>query len=268
MTPMVTKQAGIQNAERILALLWRSRTTGELRHTHGPKPRLNIDQLVHMSIAIANTEGLEGVTMRRVAHAIGVSTMSLYTYLASKAELVDLMIDMVYVDMDHQPLGADDWRERITAIAHTNYALYQRHPWMVEVASERPPLGPGVITKYERELRALEGLGLSDLEMDSALTFLLNFVRAAACDAIQAERLRTTTAMTNAEWWAAHAEVFAAHVAPGEFPIAERVGTAAGAVNAGATNATFAYAFGLQRVLDGLGHLIASGAGSTPEPML
>jgi AcrR family transcriptional regulator len=213
---------------------------------------------VDTAIAIADAEGIEAVTVRRVAGEMGVAAMSLYTYVANKAELVELMVDAVYLEMAGQDLSDKNWRLRVEAMARDNLALYRRHPWMVAVYPERPPLGPGVISKYERELRALEGLGLSDVEMDSALTFLLNFVRAAAGDEIQSERLRAATAMTTGEWWAAHARALAALVSPEEFPTAVRVGAAAGAANEGAYNVAFAFEFGLQRVLDGLGRLVAA----------
>ncbi|HEU4326977.1 MAG TPA: TetR/AcrR family transcriptional regulator C-terminal domain-containing protein [Roseiflexaceae bacterium] len=244
---------------RLLGLLWRSRTGGGA-HKHGPKPSLSVDRLVETAVAIADAEGIEAVTVRRLARDMGVAAMSLYTYVANKSDLVELMIDAVYLELPERSPAEGGWRARVTAVAEDNQALYRRHPWMAEVFSERPPLGPGVLAKYERELRALEGLGLSDVEQDAALTFLLNFVRAAARDEIQAARLQQASAQTNRDWWEAQADAIAALIDPAAFPTAARVGSAAGEAIGGAYSAASAYAFGLERVLDGLGQLIAAKA--------
>ncbi len=254
---MSAKDKGASDPAQLLRLLWRSRTGGGA-HRHGPKPSLSVDRLVETAVAIADAEGIEAVTVRRLARDMGVAAMSLYTYVANKTDLVELMIDQVYQEPPERPPAEDGWRARVAAVAEDNRALYRRHPWMAEVFSERPPLGPGVLAKYERELRALEGLGLSDVEQDAALTFLLNFVRAAARDEIQAARLQRATAMTNRDWWEAQAEVVAALVDPAAYPTASRVGGTAGEAIGGAYSAASAYDFGLGRVLDGLGQLIAS----------
>jgi len=69
----------------------------------------------------------------------------------------------------------------------------------------RPPLGPGLMAKYQHELAALEGLGLTDLEMDDALTYLLSFVQANARAAVDAPAAQVDSAMTDEQWWAANA---------------------------------------------------------------
>src|SRR5699024_11997666 len=71
------------------------------------------------------------------------------------------------------PEGAD-WRERVTAIAEANWASCQAHPWITDLATGRPVPGPGASTKYETELRALDGIGLTDIEMEHTLTALLS----------------------------------------------------------------------------------------------
>ena len=108
------------------------------------------------------------------------------------------------------------------------------------------------MAKYEHELAALDGLGLSDIEMDAALTFLLAFVQANAV----AAQDHASAPGTDAEWWAAAGPLLARVVNPERYPLASRVGSAAGAAQGGAYDADHAYAFGLERVLDGLAALI------------
>jgi hypothetical protein len=181
--------------------------------------------------------------------------MTLYTYVPGKAELVSLMLDSLFAGMEHSS-AEGPWRERLAAVARDNYALYRAHPWAAAASPSRPPLGPGQCAKYEHELRALEGLGLSDVEMDDALAYLLAFVRTAAQDAAQSAAEREASGMDDQEWWEANGPLLAKVLDPERFPTAVRVGQAAGEAHDAAYDAEHAFAFGLERTLDGLGSLI------------
>jgi Tetracyclin repressor-like, C-terminal domain len=176
-------------------------------------------------------------------------------YVPGKAELLDLMLDRVYGQMPRDP-WPEDWRRRVTALARANRALYEAHPWAAAIGPGRPPLGPGLMAKYEHELRALEGIGLDDLQMDAALTFVLDFVRASALAAQHADAARSESGMTDEQWWEANAPLLERILDPGAYPTAARVGTAAGAAQGGAYSADHAWEFGLDRILDGLAALI------------
>ncbi len=260
---MSTDRTGGGDPARTLALLWRS--PGDPGAPgRGPKPGLTVDAVTDAAISVADASGLGAVTMRRVADALGVAPMSLYTYVPGKAELIDLMVDRVYGTMARpEPPAGGHWRARLEAVARDNRALYERHPWVAAVSTARPPLGPGQMAKYEYELRALDGLGLSDIEMDAALTFLLGFVEASAraAAAVRAQRQEEGTP-SDREWWEASAPVLTGVLDASRFPTAARVaaGAAAGAAQGGAFDPERAYAFGLGRVLDGLGVLIESRA--------
>jgi AcrR family transcriptional regulator len=147
---------------------------------------LSIDDVVDTAIAAADVAGLDGVSMRGLAQALRVSPMSLYTYVPSKAELLDLMLDTVYLRMERPDLDERSWRVRLRTIAEHNWVLFKAHPWIADVSTARPPLGPGLMAKYEYELSAFHGLGLDDVTVDDALTYLLAFVQAAARAAIDA----------------------------------------------------------------------------------
>src|SRR6202035_2787049 len=115
-----------------------------------------------------------------------------------------------------------------TAVAGENRALFGAHPWAAAVSTIRPPLGPGLMAKYEHELSALDGLGLSDIEIDAALTCLLTFVQAWARAAADARTTEQDTAMDDEQWWAASAPLLEHVLDPRAYPLAVRVGTAAG----------------------------------------
>jgi hypothetical protein len=150
----------------------------------------------------------------------------------------------------------DGWRERLAAVARDNRALFEAHPWAAAVSTSRPPLGPGLMAKYEHELSALATAGLDDVETDAALTFLLDFVRSAALSAHDARATGRDSGMTDEQWWTANAPLLARILDEDAYPTAARVGTAAGAAHGGAYSPDHAWEFGLERVLDGLGALI------------
>lgn len=242
-----------------LALLWRDPGAVPRR---GPARRLDIDDVVGVATTLADEHGLEAVTMRAVAQAAGLAPMALYTYVPGKAELLDLMLDAAYAAMPRTDTSGRPWRERATMVAEENLALHLAHPWTVEVSTLRPPLGPGLIGKYEHELAAFDGLGLSDVQMDDCLTYLLGFVHTAArttLDAVAAQRESTTD---DSGWWATAGPLLARVLDPAVYPLADRVGTAAGAARGSAHDPDHAYRFGLARTLDGLAVLIDGAIGA------
>ncbi|HLZ38207.1 MAG TPA: TetR/AcrR family transcriptional regulator [Mycobacteriales bacterium] len=256
---MANERTSAGDPRRTLDLLWRR--PGARTAQRGPRPSLTVDAVVAAAISLADDEGLEAVTMRRVAHSLGVAPMSLYTYVPGKPELLDLMLDTVYAEMPRTDLSGRGWRERVAAVARDNRALYDRHPWVAAVSTARPPLGPGLMAKYEHELSAFADLHLDDVEMDAALTFLVSFVLACARAAREVAAARRESGMNDEQWWAANAALLAHVVDPAAYPTAARVGAAAGAAHGAAYSPEHAYEFGLQRVLDGLGALIDARGG-------
>ena len=203
--------------------------------------------------------------MRRVAQALGVGPMALYTYVPGKAELLELMLDAVYLELPRAAWRGPGWRDRLAEVARDNRALFEAHPWAAAVSVSRPPLGPGLMAKYEHELGALEHAGLDDVETDAALTFLLDFVRSSALAAQQAAAARHDSGMTDEQWWAANAPLLERVLDPEAYPTAARVGTAAGAAQGGAYSPDHAWEFGLERVLDGLEALVERRRRASPR---
>jgi AcrR family transcriptional regulator len=196
--------------------------------------------------------------MRRVADRLGVSTMSLYTYVHGKAELLDLMLDRVYGEP--QPACAEPAtpRARLEALARDVRALYLRHPWVLQVARHRPTLGPNLMTRYEQQLHCVEGLGLSDVEMDQSLSLIGAYVGGAVRATIEARQAERASGQTDAQWWADRAPLFEKVFDPERFPTAARVGAAVGADYEAVNHPERAFEFGLARLLDGLEAFIAA----------
>lgn len=173
--------------------------------------------------------------------------MSLYRVVPGKAELLDLALDGCFAAMPRAPWRSRQaWRTRLTRVAEDNRALHLAHPWLVQVSTARPPLGPGQLAKYAHELRALDPTELDDVTRDAALTHLLGFVHWSAQATLE-QRGRD-----DAGWWAAAGPVLAATIDPADHPVAARVGSAAGAAQDAAFDAGRTWTFGLARVLDGV----------------
>ena len=252
---MTSDSTGTGQPSRTLALLWGEPSA--TRRRKGPARSVDLAQVVDAALLLADEQGLAAVTMRAVAERVGVSAMSVYTYVPGKPELLDLMVDTTYRRMARPPWAGRSWRDRLTLVAEANRELLTAHPWLTEVAAlSRPPLGPGVMAKYEHELAALDGTGLSDLDTDAALTYLLGFVQTHCRAAHDAARITTDTAMSDAEWWAANQPLLARVLDPEAYPRAVRIGAAAGEAQASAWDAERAWRFGLARTLDGLAVLI------------
>jgi AcrR family transcriptional regulator len=250
-----SERSGGGDPARTLALLWRD-TTAVPRH--GPRQRLSIDAVVAAATQVADTEGLEAVTMRRIAKALGVAPMTLYTYVPGKGELLDLMLDALYTSLPRLDTSGQPWRQRLAAIAEENRALFENHPWAATISTIRPPLCPGMMAKYEHELSTLDGLELDDVLMDASLTYLLGFVQTWARAAADARAAQHDTAMDDTEWWATSGHLLARLLDETAYPIAARVGSAAGAAHGSAYSPGHAYTFGLERVMAGLSELIDS----------
>ncbi|WP_412544474.1 TetR/AcrR family transcriptional regulator [Longispora sp. K20-0274] len=239
------------------------------RPRRGPKPRLTVARITAAAIAIADAEGLDVLTMRKVGEALGVTAMSLYNYVPGKGELLDLMLDAVYAELTPggaAPDGADGgWRARLERIARDNWALYLRHPWLLRVAASRPVLGPHTIAKYDHELRAVDGLGLTDIEMDLLVQLVNDYVHGSVRGAVEDAQALGSTGITDQEWWAAHGPLLERVFDAERFPVAGRVGAAAGEEYQAAHDPARAFEFGLRVLLDGVAATLP-GTGAAPGP--
>jgi AcrR family transcriptional regulator len=243
-----------------MQLLWGGGETTRAPR-RGPRPRLTVDEIARAAIAVADRKGLAALSMRRLADGLGVTAMSLYTYVPGKAELLDVMLDAVYAETARPDIDGDTvpggWRARLRLIARENWALYHRHPWMLQVATTRPVLGPNLVAKYDYELRAIDGLGLTDVEMDMTIAALGDLVHGAVRAAIAKGQAEQQTGRSEDEWWAEYQPLLAKVFDPERYPTATRVGAAAGEEFQAASAPERTFEFGLERLLDGIATLIA-----------
>ena len=193
----MTEYASRGDPKRSMELLWGAAQAP----TRGPKPGLDVTTIVAAAIELADAEGLGAVSMRRVGERLDKSAMALYTYVPGKAELLDLMLDTIYGELAATYPLDDGWRPAVEASARATWALYARHPWVLQVAGTRALLGPGELDLYESQLRLFDGLGLTAVDVMRAVGVVSGFVRGAAKALSDARSAEQATGVSDDDWW-------------------------------------------------------------------
>jgi AcrR family transcriptional regulator len=254
---VTTDYSGAGDPARSLPLLWRD----QRRPTRGPRPGLSVDEVVAAAVELADAEGLAALSMRRVAERLGVGTMSLYTYVPGKAELLDLMLDTVLAEEARQDGADGDWRAGLEQRAREDWALFHRHPWVLQITPGRALLGPNETDLFEASLRVVDGIGLSGTEMVLVVNLVADYTRGAAQTAVGAAQAERRTGISDEEWWKAREPLFDKYFDPDRFPTVTRVGAQGAFEPPGDGQYTVAWAresfeFGLRRLLDGIENFI------------
>ena len=154
-----------------LDLLWGRRERGK----RGPRPGLSAQAIVEAAVRIADAEGLEAISMARVAAELGFTTMSLYRYVDSKDELLQLMFNASALGAESLVLEGDDWRSRLRAWAIIQRDMLDLHPWITQMSMPAPPLAPNSLHFVERGLEALDGTGLADADKMRVIGLLASY---------------------------------------------------------------------------------------------
>jgi AcrR family transcriptional regulator len=124
------------------------------------RPRFTREQIAEAALAIADAEGIDAVSMRRVAGELGAGTMTLYHYVRTKDDLLALMDDTITAELlvDEEALAAG-WRAALTAIAHRSRDALVRHPWAIE-GLRNAQIGPNGMLHFEQSMAAVAETGL------------------------------------------------------------------------------------------------------------
>ena len=219
--------------------LWLS-PTGPRR---GRRPAFSREAITVAAVALADTEGLDAVTMRRVASQVGAGVMSLYSYAPDKETLLELMVDHVSGELPTTDAPTGDWRADVKAIAHLQRALMLRHPWLPGALSTRRTLGPNTLAFLERALAALRPTGLDGAAKLEVFAQLTAFVAGHV-----SYEIAQATAAESPDRAAAEARYLAAVAADGRHPeLAEALSTPGRPLTPEATFTRF-----LNRLVDGL----------------
>lgn len=170
-------------AARTMKLLWQPRTRSA--STRGPKPKLELAQIVAAAIDIADADGLAGVSMHRVAERLTVAVGSLYTYVPGKPALLAVMLDTAAGWSTLPDDLPGDWREQFVAWAREDWVVYRNHPWLIELAASSPSIpGPNMMNWMESALQVLAPTGLSIEHRMAVVNAVDVFVRGTAGEAL------------------------------------------------------------------------------------
>ena len=167
-----------------LDLLWGRRERGK----RGPRAGLSADAIVDAAVRVADAEGLEAISMARVAAELGFTTMSLYRHVASKEELLQLMWNASALGAEHLVIEGDDWRSRLRTWAIIQRDMLDRHPWITQMPMAAPPVAPNSLHFVERGLETMDETGLPDSEKLRVLGLLSSFTLSEARMADDARR--------------------------------------------------------------------------------
>lgn len=239
-----------ETVDRTLALLWRG-SFGETQTRRGPKQRVSVDDVVRAGVEVADSEGLTAFSVRKVADRLGLGAMSVYTYVPGRSELIGLMIDQVTGEAGLEP-HTGTFRADALRVARQVWDEIHAHPWLLTAETARPWIGPNSMARYEWQLSAIEGAGFTDLEMDRVITMLSGIAESSARASIGSQSARSESGMTDLEWWEINSPVLERFVSAEDYPIASRVGQAAGQEYNAVTDPEGAFAFALDRMIDGL----------------
>ncbi|CAL9676510.1 TetR/AcrR family transcriptional regulator [Streptomyces griseomycini] len=220
-----------------------------------PRPRrehLTRERIVTEAVGLLDAHGIEALSMRTLGTRLGAGATSLYRHVANRDELIELVVDEVYGELEI-PAAPDRaaWRPAVVEAATALRAMVLRHPWVASVLSQvgLSHLGPNVMRMSDRMLALFETAGFPADETDSAMSTVVSYVIGVATSEAAYLSMIARSGGTESDWLRAlrpaveaatraHPHLHAAHVAQHD--------KTPGAVR----DETFDY--GLQRLLDGL----------------
>ncbi|ROO88871.1 TetR family transcriptional regulator [Actinocorallia herbida] len=191
------------------------------RSTRGPNPSLTLERIARASVALADAEGLDALTMRRLAKELGTGTMSLYRYVESKDDLLDIMKDIVLTEIPRP--AHPDWRTGLGWLAHQIRAQTHRHPWLAQTDAPFLFLSPHGIEYVEYLYGIIDGLGLSADAMMNAVSTVVAYATGAVRQELASARRAADAGVTEGEWMRAHGPYLATLLATGRYPLMKRV---------------------------------------------
>ena len=209
---------------------------------------LSRDRIVRAAIELADAEGLGAVSLRKVAAELDAGPMRLYGYLSTKDELLDLMVDAVYGEIELPTEG--DWRAVTRSLARAVRQAAHRHEWFVDLLGSRPHMGPNALAYLEAALAALDS-AFDDIDTvmrvaGTVHAYLIGAVRSE----ITERRTERDSGMSKTQWQAATGPYMGRMLATGRYPTLAKV-----VLDGGDTDPDIAFDTRLDYVLDGIAGL-------------
>ena len=177
----------------------------------GPVPTHDRAEIAAAGIELADAGGLEVVSMRKVAAAIGAGAASLYRYVETRDELLELMSDTVSGQLDLSAPLTGDWRADILTLAHEIRRVYRLHPWMLDVSPGVAALGPNAVNYLEHALEILQDVPVpARVKME-----IIAMINGLVGEFVRTER---SVGMNTTAWAQGQADFLGAVVTAGQHP--------------------------------------------------
>ncbi|MGW6708889.1 TetR/AcrR family transcriptional regulator [Streptomyces sp. NPDC054956] len=220
----------------------------------GPRPTLTLPRIVDAAVALAAGEGMDAVSMGRVAKELGVSTMSLYRYVTAKEELYILMAD-AGVGTPPAPSGVSGWRELLSEWAYAQRAVLMANSWILRIPLTGAPVSPNQLAWMERGLASMAGTALRESEKISAIILIGGLVRNEATMAADMMDAIIKSGVAPDQVLGQYVRTLRLMTGPDTHPAVTRL--LESEAFTGSDEPDFQFRFGLNRILDGLAGLIS-----------
>ncbi|MDN5854467.1 MAG: TetR/AcrR family transcriptional regulator C-terminal domain-containing protein, partial [Actinomycetia bacterium] len=184
-----------------------------VRAAKGPVPEYSRAQIARAAIAVADSDGLATVTMRRVATEVGGASASLYRYVATRDELLDLMIDEVSGEFENVERSGS-WLDDLLRLANEFRTIYLRHTWLVGAIGPTTPIGPNAVRFLENALTLLQDVTVEPAAKLEAIAVFSGVIRML----VGFELDRSASRETVTQWQAGQAAYLAYVAGNGEHP--------------------------------------------------
>ncbi|WP_371617289.1 TetR/AcrR family transcriptional regulator [Streptomyces sp. NBC_00454] len=223
----------------------------------GPRPTLTLARIVEAAVSLAATEGMDAVSMGRVAKELGVSTMSLYRYVTAKEELYILMSDAGVGTPPPLPPEADgrSWRELLSDWAYAQRAVLMANSWILRIPITGAPVSPNQLAWMDRGLAAMAGTGLRESEKLSTIILIGGLVRNEATMAADMMEAIVKSGVSPDQVVGQYVRMLRLLTGPDTHPAVTRL--LESDAFTGSDEPDFQFRFALGRLLDGLAELIS-----------
>jgi AcrR family transcriptional regulator len=229
---------------------------GVRERTHkGPRPALSLPRIVAAAVRIADAEGLDAVSMGKVAAELGAAPMSLYRHGPGKEQLLRFMVDAAWGEPPATPPAGESWRDGLARWAWTMRDNARRHSWVVRIPISGLPILPREVAWFENALACMRETGLNEVRKASVIMLLAGYVRNLATTEADIATAIAASGLSPVEWMSSYPQMLRQLTDPERFP------ALAAFIEAGVFEADDGpddeFIFGLDRILDGVEVLIA-----------
>jgi AcrR family transcriptional regulator len=222
----------------------------------GPRPALSLTRIVEAAVRVADTEGLDAVSMSRVAAELSSAPMSLYRHIEGKEQLLDLMVDAAWGPAPAPLADGEDWRDGLSRWAWGMRRSAQRHPWAVRIPLNSLPIMPNEVAWFEHALASLGGTGLVEARKASVIMLVAGYVRNIATTEGDIAAAVASSGQTPLDWMAAYSRMLTQLADPRRYPsLARFIEAGVFEIDDGPDDE---FVFGLGRILDGIAALISA----------